>query len=92
VLPPIKPAEDYELLQSDIDLVQKWCIENYIKISILKTNIISFARKTNGTYFNDYIGDVRTDCVKYLGFTFYINLHFLRHIAYKYSRALTPIV
>jgi hypothetical protein len=32
----IKSAEECKLLQSDIDCVQKWCTENYIKIIIFK--------------------------------------------------------
>jgi hypothetical protein len=36
----VKSAEDCKLLQSDIDSVQKWCSVNYIKINILKTNMI----------------------------------------------------
>jgi hypothetical protein len=30
----MKSAEDCKLLQSDTDIVQKWYIENYIKINI----------------------------------------------------------
>jgi hypothetical protein len=29
----IKSAKDCKLLQSNIDCVQKWCYENYIKIT-----------------------------------------------------------
>jgi hypothetical protein len=41
----IKCVEDCKLLQSDVGCVEKWCIENYMKINIFKTNIISFTRK-----------------------------------------------
>jgi hypothetical protein len=43
----IKSAELCKILQSDIDSVQKWCIEDYVKINILKTRTTSFIRKTN---------------------------------------------
>jgi hypothetical protein len=36
----IKSAKNFNLLHSDIDSVQKWCIENYTKVNILKLNII----------------------------------------------------
>jgi hypothetical protein len=42
----IKSAEDCKLLQCDTDSVQKWRTENYMKINIFKTNMISFTRKT----------------------------------------------
>jgi hypothetical protein len=45
----IKSAEDGKLPQSEIGSVQKWCIKNYVKINILKTNCI---------HFNFYVGDV----------------------------------
>jgi hypothetical protein len=48
----INSAEDCKLLQCDIDCVQKWCTENYMKINKLKTNIIYFTPKTNIIDFN----------------------------------------
>jgi hypothetical protein len=49
----VKPAEDCKLLQFDVHVesVQKWCIENNMKINIFKTNIIYFHRKTNSIQF-----------------------------------------
>jgi hypothetical protein len=87
----IKSAKESKLLQSDIDCVQKWCYENYMKINTLKTNIISFTRITNSIHFNYYVDNlliVRTDCVKDLGVMLDSKLHFHRHIVYLYSRAL----
>jgi hypothetical protein len=55
----IESAEDCRLLQSDIDPLQKCCIETYIKkINIFKRNIIRFTRKTNNIYFNYFVGDI----------------------------------
>jgi hypothetical protein len=51
----IKYAEDCKLLQSEIDLVQKLFIKNYMKINILKTNIASFTCKTDSIHFNYYV-------------------------------------
>jgi hypothetical protein len=75
----IKSAKDCKLLQSDIDCLQKWCYENCMKINTIKTNIISFTRKTNSIYFNYYVDNllvVRTDCVKGLGVMLDSKLHF----------------
>jgi hypothetical protein len=30
----IKSVKDFELLQTDIDCMQKWCIENYTKFNL----------------------------------------------------------
>jgi hypothetical protein len=77
----VKSSEDCKLRQSDIDLVQKWCIQNFMKINILKTNIISFTHKTNTIHFNYFLSDlliVRTDCVNDPGVMLDSKLHFLR--------------
>jgi hypothetical protein len=42
----VESDEVWKLLHSDIDSVQKCCIENYMKSNIFKTNMISFTRKT----------------------------------------------
>jgi hypothetical protein len=47
----MKSAEDCKLLRSGIDSVQKWCIENYIKINMFKINTVYFIRKTNSIHF-----------------------------------------
>jgi hypothetical protein len=38
----IKPVEDCEALQVDIDAVQQWCGENGVELNIQKIKIISF--------------------------------------------------
>jgi hypothetical protein len=81
----IESAEDCKLLQSDIDSVQKWCIENFMKINTLKKDIISFTRKTNSIHYNHFVGNLliaRTDCVKDLGVMLDSKLHFHRHVDY----------
>jgi hypothetical protein len=88
----MKPAEDCKVLhvQSDIDSVQKWCNENYMKINIFKTNINSFTRKANSVHFNYFRGDlliVRTGRVEDLGVVLDSKLHFRRHVGYVHSQA-----
>jgi hypothetical protein len=39
-------------------MVQLWCTENYKKINILETNMISFSHKTNCMHFNHCVVDV----------------------------------
>jgi hypothetical protein len=36
----IKSTEDCKLLKSEVDCLQKWCVEIYMKINIFKTNLI----------------------------------------------------
>jgi hypothetical protein len=87
----IESAEDCKLLQSDIESVQKWCIENYMKINTLKTNIISFTRKTISIHFNYFVSNlliIQTDYVKDLGVMLDSKLHFHRHVDYLRSKAL----
>jgi hypothetical protein len=87
----IKSADDFELLQSDIDSVEKWCIESYMKMNIFKTNITSFTCKTNSIhfyYFFGYLLILRTDCVKDLWVMTDGELHFHRHVDCLHSQTL----
>jgi hypothetical protein len=87
----MRSAEDCKLLQPNIGYVQRWCIENYMKINIFKTNINSFTRKTNSGHFNYFGGDlliIWTDCIKDLGIMLDSKLHFHCHIAHLHSWAL----
>jgi hypothetical protein len=43
----IKSPEDFNLLQSDINSIHGWCTANYMILTISKTKVISFSRKTN---------------------------------------------
>jgi hypothetical protein len=43
----IKPPTDCNLLLSDIRSLQSWCSANYAILSVNKTNVISFPRKTS---------------------------------------------
>jgi hypothetical protein len=90
-----KFAEDCKLLHFDIDFLQKWYTENYMKINIFKTNINYFTCKTNGIDFNYFVSDaliVRTDYVKDLGIMLDTKLHFHRHVDYLHSQALKLLI
>jgi hypothetical protein len=79
------------LLLSDIDSVQKWCIENCMKRNILKINMTSLTRKTDSLHFNYFLGDilnVRFDHVKELGVMLDSKLHFHRHVDHLCSEIL----
>jgi hypothetical protein len=87
----IKASKDCKLLQSDINSVKKWCIENYMKINVFKTNIIPFTGATKSIPFNYFLGDVlilRTDSVKYLGVMLNSKLHFHLHVDSLHSLTL----
>ena len=43
----IKSHYDSRLLQSGINIIQVWCISNYMKPNINKTRVISLCKKTN---------------------------------------------
>jgi hypothetical protein len=68
--------------------VQKWCIKNYIKINVFKTNINCFTHKSNSIHFNYYVGDlliIQTDCIKELEVMLDSKLHFHYHVVYLHS-------
>jgi hypothetical protein len=51
-------------------LRRKWCTENFMKINVVKINIISFALPTNSIHFNYIMGNlliVRNDCLTDFG-------------------------
>jgi hypothetical protein len=60
-----------------------------MKISTLKTNIISFTLITNGIHYVDNLLIVRTDCVKDLGVMLGSKLHFHRYIDCLHVYSLT---
>jgi hypothetical protein len=69
----ITSADDFKLLQSDINRLQKQCTENYMTIDVLKMSIIHFTCRTNSIHFNCYsdgVSIVRIDFVKDLGVMF----------------------
>jgi hypothetical protein len=84
----LKSVVDFEILQSRIDSIQKWRIENYMKINVFRTNRISFIRKSifsiyqsiHFYYFFGYLLIVRTDCVKDLGVMIESKLNFHIHV------------
>jgi hypothetical protein len=78
----LKSAEDCKCLQADIHSVNKWCLENCMKLNTQKTNVISLIRKTNSIHFDYHLGNTiitHTECVKHLGVWLDSNLYF--HLA-----------
>jgi hypothetical protein len=47
----INYVHDCKLLQSNIDSVQNWCLENGLILNVSKSIIISFSRKCIGIIF-----------------------------------------
>jgi hypothetical protein len=80
-----------KLLQHDIDSVQNWCLDNGMKLSLSKTAIISFTRKTNSIYFNYKLCNnlvAHSQCVKDLGVLLDCKIYFHQHINYIFSQSL----
>jgi hypothetical protein len=60
-------VDDYKFLQHDIDSVQNRCLNKGTNLSLSKTTVISFTRKTNSIYFNYKLCNnplARPQCVK----------------------------
>jgi hypothetical protein len=87
----IKSPEDCSLLESGIKSVQGWCTASYTKVSISKTKVISFSRKTN-ILIHDYkfrhISVSRSASVKDLGLFIYIKFHFHNHFNHIFSHCI----
>jgi hypothetical protein len=78
-------VHDCKLLQSDINSVQNWCFENSITLTVGKTTIISFTRKTVGLHFNYKLSNnpiLRSQYVKDLGVLLDSTLYFHHHVDY----------
>jgi hypothetical protein len=87
----IKSVEDCEALQTDIDSVHQWYVENCMQLITQETNMISFTRKVNSIQYNYYVKDVlilHFDCIKYLDVMLDSKLYFHCHAESIYSQAL----
>jgi hypothetical protein len=84
-------AHDCKLLQSDINSVQNWCFQKGITLTVGKTTIISFTRKTFGFHFNYKLSNnpiLRCQCVKDLGVLLDSKLYFHHHVDYISAQGL----
>jgi hypothetical protein len=87
----VKSAQDCNLLQSDINSIQGWCIANCMKPNISKTNVISFSRKTNVLIYDYKLCQntiTQTVSVKYLGVFLDAKFHFHNHVNYIFSHCI----
>jgi hypothetical protein len=87
----VTSPQDCNLLQSDINSVQSWCIANCMKLNISKTKVISFSWKTNPLVYDYKLCQssiTRTDCIKDLGVLIDNKLHFHEHINHIFSQCI----
>jgi hypothetical protein len=91
ILRAINSVDDCILLQSDIEHIQGLCTANLMKLTITKTRVIAFTRKTNVLYYTYKICDssiTRTDTIKDLGVQLDSKLHFHGHVDYIFSQSI----
>jgi hypothetical protein len=87
----IKSPNDCNQVQSDIDSVQGWFTANFMKLSISKTRVISFSRKTNSLIYDYELCQssiTRTDSIKDLGVFIDSKLRFHNHVDYIFSQCI----
>jgi hypothetical protein len=87
----VKSPQDCDLLQTDINSIQGWCIANCMKLNISKTKVISFSRKTNILIYDYNLCQSsinRTDSIEDLGIFIDAKLHFHDHINYIFSHCI----
>jgi hypothetical protein len=87
----VKPPQDCNLLQSDINSIQRCCIANCMKLSISKTKVISFCRKTNILNYDSELCQssiTQTDSRRDLRVFTNAELHFHDHVNYIFSRCI----
>jgi hypothetical protein len=92
----IKSAEDCNLLQpDDVNSIQGWCTDNYTKLNITKTKVMSFSRITSVLIY-DYkfcqSSMTRTDSIKNLGIFNDAKRHFPNHVSHIFLIALSSFV
>jgi hypothetical protein len=83
----INSPHDCLLLQSDIISVSDWCIANFMRLSTVKTRVVSNTRKTNLSYNYQLCRTTitRASSIKDLGVFFDFKLHFRYRVDYVFS-------
>lgn len=79
----VSKEHDESLLQLDLNNIQNWCKDNFIKINIDKTKFMSYTRKTNyyvSNYTIDGVKIEKTNSIKDLGIVFDDSLRFNNHV------------
>ena len=84
-------VEDYRLLQSDIDCVHKWCLDNGLNVSVDKSTFIYFTRRTNSIACKYKIG-VTHLALKILGYCRPLHFIFTTVLITLWLKPLTPYV
>lgn len=87
---PIRNITDAVNLQSDLDNLYQWCLDNSLFLNIGKCNVLSFTRKNNVFSFHYHVDNqplTRVDSIKDLGVTFDTKLDFSIHIDAVISKA-----
>jgi hypothetical protein len=85
----IKSLEDCKYLQTDINVLQKRCFENYTDLNFQESNVVSSSRKSNIVIFKNHIGDIlvfRTDCAYDIYVILYSELYFHKYFNYISSQ------
>lgn len=79
----IKSSNDTEILQRDINIIDKWCTNNKMTLNASKCFCISFSRKqnpTNACYFINKTKLSEVTCIRDLGVMIDNQLNFRKHI------------
>lgn len=79
----IKTYRDFVLLQSDLNTIHKWCLDNKLTLNINKCVFIVFSNKLNQSDVSYKINNItlnKMSTVKDLGVTFDSKLKFTQHI------------
>lgn len=87
----IRNVENCKLLQSDIDSMHKWCLNNGMNLTVGITTCISFTYKTNSIAFRYKLDHTHISyflCAKYLGVLVDSKLHFYSHVGLIVTQAL----
>jgi hypothetical protein len=84
-------SPDCNLLQSDINSIQGWCTANCINLSISKTEVTSFSRKTNiliYVYKLSQASITHTNSIVDMAVFLNSKLHFHDHVSYVFSHCI----
>lgn len=87
----IGAPSDAFALQSDLDSLQQWCVDNGLHLNVSKCSVVSFTRSKSPVLFDYLISGVtlpRLKTVKDLGVVFDAGLTFNEHITSVVSAAM----
>ena len=79
----VSSPEDCSCLQSDIESINDWCIQNRLKLNLAKTTVITYTRKQQPVIFDYHVNNIplsRATEIKDLGVKFDSSLTFNYHV------------